>query len=375
MWRIKHVSLYGLFTPKSLILNASFSESMVPKVWKIANVVPLPKTSTVVDINKDLRPISLTSTLSKIAEDFIIEKALKPAVLPAIDPAQFGFIPGSCTTFALISMFHHWLHATDGTGSTVRTALLDFRKAFDLVDHHILLDKLQVLGVKPSAVNWIVDFLRSRRQRVRINDVFSHWLDVPAGVPQGTRLGPWLFLVMINDLRLQEGFFMWKFADDTTISEIVPPSKNSSLHLAINHVDNWSQENHLQLNPRKCKELQTCFKRSPPDLAQASIQGVEFERVSTAKVLGVVISSDLQWSAHIEEITVKAAKRLYLLRQLKRAGIDTKDLVSFYCSVIRSVLEYACQAFHSSLPAYLSQEIERIQRRALKIILPISFNI
>ncbi|KXJ10174.1 RNA-directed DNA polymerase from mobile element jockey [Exaiptasia diaphana] len=109
-----------LSAPIASILNASFSESMVPKVWKIANVVPLPKTATVVDINKDLRPISLTSTLSKIAEDFIIEKALKPVVLPAIDPAQFGFIPGSCTTFALISMFHHWLHATDGTGSTLK---------------------------------------------------------------------------------------------------------------------------------------------------------------------------------------------------------------------------------------------------------------
>ena len=291
-------------------------------------------------------------------------------VLSAIDPAQFGFIPGSCTTFALISMFHHWLRATDGTGSTVRTALLDFRKAFDFIDHHILVAKLLSLGVKPSAVNWIIDFLRSRQQRVKLNGVFSDWLHVPAGVPQGTRLGPWLFLVMINDLRLPPGFLMWKFADDTTVSEVVPPAKQSSLQQAANYIHDWSKENHLQLNPIKCKEIQTNFKRSPPCYSPVTLEGVEFEKVSSAKVLGVNISSDLKWSAHIGSITVKAAKRLYLLRQLKRAGIDCNVLVRFYCSVIRSVLEYACQVFHCSLPNYLSDEIERIQRRALRIIFP-----
>ena len=94
--------------------------------------------------------------MSKIAESFAIETALKPVVLSHIDPGQFGFIPGSCTTFALISMFHHWLCATDGTGVTVKTALLDFRKAFDLVDHNILVGKLRTLWVKPTAINWII---------------------------------------------------------------------------------------------------------------------------------------------------------------------------------------------------------------------------
>ena len=225
--------------------------------WYIADVPPLPKAPTVNDINKDLRPISLTSTLSKVAEGFVIDKELKPVLLSAIDPAQFGFIPSSCTTFALISMFHHWLRATDGTGSTVRTALLDFRKAFDLVDHHILVAKLLSLGVKPTVVNWVIDFLRSRQQRVKLNGVLSDWLDVPAGEPQGTRLGPWLFLAMINDLRLQEGFHLWKFADYTTVSEVVPASKLSSLQQAAEYIHDWSQENHLQLNPTKCKEIRT----------------------------------------------------------------------------------------------------------------------
>ena len=260
----------------------------------------------------------------------------------------------------------------DGTGSTVRTALLDFRKAFDLVDHHILVAKLRRLGVKPSVVNWIIDFLRDRQQRVKVNGVFSDWLDVPAGVPQGTRLGPWLFLSMINDLHLPEGFHMWKFADDTTVSEVVPPSKHSTLQQVADFIHDWSQENHLQLNLIKCKEIRTCFHRTPPCFSQVAIEGVEFEIVSSAKVLGVVVRSDLKWSAHIDSITTKAAKRLYLLRQLKRAGIAHSDLERFYCSVIRSILEYACQVFHQfhNLPSYLSEEIERIQRRALRVIFP-----
>ena len=162
---------------------------------------------------------------------------------------------------------------------------------------------------------------------------------------------------------------MWKFADDTTVSEGVPPSKHSTLQQAADFVHDWSQENHLQLHPIKYKDIRTCFKRTPPCFSQVAIKGVsEFELVSSAKVLGVVISSDLKWSAHIDSIKTKAAKRLYLLRQLKRAGIAHSVLVRFYCSVIRSILEYACQVFHCNLPLYLSEEIERIQRRALRVI-------
>ena len=362
-----------LAAPVTDILNTSFSQCKVPHVWKLADIAPLPKSSTICDFTKDLRPISLTSTLSKIAESLIIEKALKPAVLSSIDPCQYGFIPGSSTTYALISMFHHWLGATDGTGATVRTALLDYRKAFDLVDHHILTAKLLSLNVKPTAINWIIDFLRDRQQRVKLSsNCFSSLLRVPAGVPQGTRLGPWLFLVMINDLKVSSGasVAMWKFADDTTISEIVPPSKQSHLQQAVDNLNDWSRENLFQLNPIKCKEITTCFKRSPPSHAPVEVDGLKFESVTSAKVLGVTIRNDFKWNDHIEIITSKASKRLYLLRQLKRAGVSANDLVLFYCSVIRSVLDYSCQLFHHSLPKYLSDEMERIQKRAMRTVYP-----
>lgn len=358
--------------PVADILNTSFRDCKVPGVWKLADVPPIPKGPTVHDFNKDLRPISLTSTLSKVAESIVIERELKPTLLRSIDPRQFGFIPDSSTSFALISMFHHWLSSTDGTGSSVRTVLLDYRKAFDLVDHNLLVAKLFSLGVKPSIVNWIIDFLRNRWQRVKLNNnYFSDWLKVPAGVPQGTRLGPWLFLTMINDLTLPEkSSSMWKFADDTTISEVVLKSGESVLQEDVNRISKWSTENLFQLNSIKCKELVTSFARTPPTLNPVSVSGQSLERVVTAKLLGVTIRNDLKWNNHVDLITIKAAKRLYLLRQLKRADVATTNLVKFYCSCIRSVLEYACQLFHSSLPQYLSDDIERIQKRAMRIILP-----
>ena len=160
-WVLKEFA-YVLAPSITDILNSSFHEQKVPFLWKIANVTPLAKDSIISDFNKDLRPISLTSTLSQFAESIIIERGLKSHILNLIDPCQFGFLPGSSTTLALISMIHHWLRDTNATSSTVRAILLDYRKALDLVDHNLLIYKLKDLGVKPTVINWIPDFLRNR---------------------------------------------------------------------------------------------------------------------------------------------------------------------------------------------------------------------
>ena len=361
-----------LASPIMDIINTSFRSSKVPDIWKLADVVPLPKVPMVQDLEKELRPISLTSTLSKIAESFVIENELKPTLLKVVDPQQFGFIPESSTVLALISMFHCWSKATDGTGSSIRTVFLDYRKAFDLVDHTILIAKLYSLGVKPCVVNWITDFLRNRWQRVKLNDnCFSDWLEVPAGVPQGMRLGPWLFLAMINDLTLpKDSSLMWKFADDITVSEIVNKSEQSALQIDIDHISTWSRNNLFQLNPIKCKEMILSFTRPPAVYQPISINDQTLERVTSIKSLGAILTNDLKWTNHVNTVTSKASKRLYLLRQLKRADVGNVDLVNFYCSCIRSVLEYACQLFHSALPQYLVKDIEGIQKRAMRIIYP-----
>jgi len=251
--------------PVAEIINTSFRDCKVPNIWKVANIVPIPKAKTIEDFNKDLRPVSLTASLSTIAESFVIDEELKPTISKSIDPSQFGFIQKSSTTFALISMIDYWLKHTDGNGADIRSILLDYKKAFDLVDHHLLIAKRYSLGVKPTVINWLIDFLRDRMQRVKLNDkCYSEWLKVPAGIAQGTKVGPWFFLIMINDLNIEcENFALWKFADDTTLSEIILKKQPSMLQEVLNSVNSWTLDTNFQLNPRKCKEMITSFKKSP----------------------------------------------------------------------------------------------------------------
>ena len=160
--------------PVTEILNISYFENCLPSSWKEADVVPVPKQTPIKDVNKHLRPISLTPILSKIAEDYVVEEYVKPAVLKKINPRQFRTIPNSCTTHALISMTHNWYAATDGNGATARVVLCDFRKAFDLIDHNVLVRKLSSYDIPRRILCWIVDFLMDRKQRVKLtHDCYS----------------------------------------------------------------------------------------------------------------------------------------------------------------------------------------------------------
>ena len=138
--------------PSWLLLEYAkvLANPVTPSPWKLADVVPVPKQKPVEDLSKQLRPISLTPAISKLAEDFVVSTHVVPAVLKIIDHDQYGGIPKSSTLFTLISMFHHWLHATDGTGAAVRVVLFDYRKAFDLIDHKILVAKINGLDMPHS---------------------------------------------------------------------------------------------------------------------------------------------------------------------------------------------------------------------------------
>ena len=265
-------------------------------------------------------------------------------------------------------MIHGWLEATDGNGASVRVLLFDYRKAFDLIDHKILVNKVKQVNLPNSVINWFTDFLSGRSQRVKLGkDCLSEWGTVTSGVPQGTKLGPWL---IINDLTVPSIFNMWKYVDDTTVSDSIPKGQQSKSQEAVDGIYDWSKENLLQLNGEMTKELVISFSRDPPQLQRVCIDGTPIKNIHSTKLLGLTINDTLTWNDHIEELVKKASKKLYFRIQLKRTHVPTSDLVTYFCACIRSRLDYACPVFHYSLPKYLQVELKSVQRRALSCIFP-----
>ena len=422
-WILKDFS-YILASPIAAIYNSSVRQSYVPPSWKQAEILPIPKVPQVTSLAKHLRPIALTPVLSKVLESFVVSWMREAT---EHSETQYGGIKDSSTTLALITMLHHVLQRLERKNTYARILLIDFSKAFDHIDHNILLDKLKSNGVPQICVDWqkafltrrtqrvklantisdwtemailLIDFskafdhidhnilldklksngvpqicvdwqkafLTRRTQRVKLANTISDWTEMAGGVPQGTLSGPENFLNMIDDLHTDVDDV--KFVDDVTLYEVCNTHSRDKLQNAVNDIQKWATDNNMSLNASKTKELLVYYGREELDIPPITINGDVVERVPCAKLLGVRIMSNLSWEDHIANLVSKASRRLHLLRELKRAGLSAKDLLTCYYSVVRSTTEYACQVWSTSMTSEQSHAVETIQRRAMQIISP-----
>lgn len=350
----------------SKIFQQSLDTGCVPADWKLAYVKPLFKSG---DTNSpsNYRPISITSICCKLLEHVIYTHIMSHLNLNnLLFENQHGFRhKRSCQTqlFELVTDLHEALH----TKYYMDAIFIDLSKAFDRVPHNRLLLKLNALELDPSVTSWIQNFLTGRSQSVIINNCSSKSSSVKSGVPQGSVLGPLLFLVYINDIAATISSSIRLFADDCVLyRRITTPDDVTNLQNDLTKLTEWCNIWQMQINTEKTKHMAFSMLSSTPKNAYA-VNGTVIENVTTFKYLGVFLTCDLSWRTHIEYITNKALRKLgFLKRSLYLANSDTR--LHAYTTLIRSSLEYASIIWNPH-QSNLTNLLEAVQNKAARFIL------
>ena len=363
---------YSIAPGLTKLFNKSISSGKLPSTWKTSSIVPIPKSNEKSSVT-NYRPISLLSIISKLLERHIYwQIATHLEVYAPISLHQWGFQPKKSTTAALLDVYNTWALEID-KGNEVCAIFFDLKKAFDSVPHRKLIDKLTVIGLNPYILRWITFYLSNRKQYVILNGETSPTTDVMSGVPQGSVLGPLLFLIYINDAEhepLSTGNVMNLFADDTLFYRIITSSLDYiQLQSDIDTFACWVDNNNLTLNASKCKYMVVSKRKSRAVPCQAMmLHNQPMERVSSYKYLGVIICNDLSWSPHIDRITSKTRQLIGMLYRRFYKWSSSSALLQLYLSFIRPHLEYAVQVWSPYLQKDI-QKLELVQKFALKVCL------
>ena len=345
------------------IFQKSIDSGEIPDDWKQANVVPIFKKGSKGDVN-NYRPVSLTSIVCKLFESILRDQLqIFMEENSLINNSQHGFSKGRSCLTNLIEFFDRVFEWYD-QGDSVDVLYLDFSKAFDKVCHERLIRKLEKLGVRGRVQSWIREWLSGRKQRVQINGERSDWADVVSGVPQGSVLGPLLFIIFINDIDKGLSCEIAKFADDTKIASRVNTVDNiRSLQKSLDRLGGWADKWGMEFNLDKCKVMHIGRNNLQ---YQYNLNGGWVKSVDEEKDLGVIVSSDLKASKQC----MKAKNRANSLLGMINRGVSYKspEVVSkLYLSYVRPHLEY-CVQFWSPRYEQDINMLEGVQRRATKMI-------
>ena len=325
------------------LFNLSLRLGEVPSIWKQANVTPVPKVGDVHCV-ENYRPISLLCIVSKVLEKCIYNRCYD-SISGIAHHLQHGFLRGRNCTTQLIQVYHKILKALDNKHS-VDVIYLDFQKAFDKVSHHLLLRKLSKHGFYGSIFNWFKSYLSGRIQRVALDGHYSEWLDVTSGVPQGSILGPLLFILYINDLpdQIQQPTEMALYADDSKLYRTIKSDADTeNLQLDLNEMNSWTETWRMKFNTNKCKVMRLSRKKIQSHVSDYILGHESLELVKTTKDLGITVSDDVRWGKHIAEITAKANRTLGLIKRTCRDFEDQTVRKLLYLTLVRPQLEFSSE--------------------------------
>ncbi|MCP4459602.1 MAG: reverse transcriptase family protein, partial [Cytophagales bacterium] len=366
----------SLAYPLSILFNLSFSIGCIPQDWKLALVVPVFKKGDKSSV-ENYRPISLTSLIMKVFER-CIRSALFAACSDLIDPRQHGFVNGrSCTTQMV--PFTDNLALALNESSRVDIIYFDFAKAFDSVSHDLILFKLKnIYRVDGVMLKFIKSYLEGRLQQVVIGGEKSLTMPVKSGVPQGSILGPLLFVLFINDMFscVSEGTNIALYADDTKIwREIKSFYDHHIIQTDIKKLYDWSIRNRMVFHPKKCKALSVTLQRNVLDnlpfntfFYELSGKDIDFVQSWESHTdLGIEMKTNLTWSTHCKALVSKASSRLGLLKRTCHFATDKKQKRSFYLALVRAIFEH-CSVVWSPQYSTIIEQFAAIQKRAVKWI-------
>jgi hypothetical protein len=363
---------FELALPLTKLFAHSFRKGKVPASWKFAVVQPVPKPGD----NKsplNYRPISLLPVMGKVMERVVnqsIVSFLRHHNL--LNDRQYGFLSERSTTDLLTVLFQTWTDALD-SGSEVRAISLDISKAFDKVWHDGLLAKLQSHGIGGPLFNWLKDYLSNRSQAVRVDGIISESKSINAGVPQGSVLGPTLFLIFINDLLDITSNPIHSFADDSTLHVRLPPGPLTvarqeaavTLDSDLAKIDEWGEQWLVSFNAKKTTQL-AISRRSDQNYPASHFQESELQFASEMKLLGITFSGKLSLEKHVHNKLSAAARMIGVLYRLRRI-LPLSSMLQLYKSLIRPHLEYCSHLLDSASKGSLLL-IEKLQSRAMRIL-------
>ena len=355
-----------LCTPFCSLFNQSLRTGYLPACYKEANVCPVPKKGDL-SIVSNHRPISLLNAEAKVFERIVFKylfNHLRDNNL--LSSLQSGFIPGDSTVNQLTFLYNTFCQALD-SGKEVRAVFCDISKAFDRVWHVGLLHKLKAAGITGEVLDWFKHYLSDRKQRVVIPGAVSDWVFIRAGVPQGSILGPLLFLLYINDIVNDIGSNIRLFADDTSLYIVVddPITAANCLNTDLEKISRWAATWLVSFNPAKTESLLISRKLNRPQHPALSMQNHQINEVDSHKHLGIYLSNDCTWHEHVNYIKEKAWFRINVMRKLK-FKLDRKSLEIIYTAFIRPLLEYG-DVIWDNCTEYEKKDLDKIQSEAARI--------